>query len=297
MCFFAAVFFPFFLIAEASKLPEVPSKSEAIAIIAAEGHARELKEAHHKATLEAVPASKEWEVDHGDRKAVIRRIAPPPARVIARSKTSINRTSDVPIWTEEEIDAWLAEQAISRTLHLSATVYDRRFTKISWRDEHQQEWTILSNIDFRYLSGIGSFDDDRHHWMTFLFVHEVDTAREAETVRLAAEKGLRYKARNIDHLLTLAPPDFFAAPPLRNSETSSLSPLPFYFIITESEASPIPDALYEELDALHQFYHDNEERLIVEYERRKVMNEARRAWREANPPEPKDTVINFWKVE
>ncbi len=201
------------------------------------------------------------------------------------------------MWTEEEIAAWMAKQPVSRTLHLSATVYDHRFTKITWRDEHQQVWTILSNIDFRYLSGIGSFDDDRHHWMTFLFVDEVETAREAETVRLAAEKGLHYRPRNIDHLLTLAPPDFLAAPPLGNSGTSSLSPLPAYLVITESEASPIPEALYEELDALHQFYHDNEERLIAEYERRKVMDEARRDWREANPPEPKDTVFNFWKVE
>lgn len=120
----------------------------------------------------------------------------------------------------------------------------------------------------------------------------MDSEQEAPKALLAAEKGLPYTPRTADRWLKILPSDFLPSALLHDSTTS---PSPQYLIFAEKE-SEIPAELYEELDALHKYYHLNEERLIVEYERRKVLNEARRAWREANPPEPKDAVINFWRV-
>lgn len=291
----ALLFTPALLFAEANRIPEVPTRTEADAAIAAEMQARELREADRKASIEAVPAFEEWEVDHGNRKTILRRVAPPIPRPRDESQISNLKSqiapSDDGAWTEEQIAAWMAEQPVPRNLNLTAVVYDpakggtgNTLTEITWRDEDRREWTILSNIDFRYLGGIGHFDDETHHWMTFLFVYEVDSEKEAETARRAAEKGFPYEPRSADHWLSLVPGDF-----LTSTE-------PEYLIIAEHEKAAIPAALYEELDALHRHYHAHEKRLIAEYERNQVMNEARRAWHEANPPEPKDTVINFWRV-
>ncbi|MCH8474217.1 MAG: hypothetical protein LAT55_03205 [Opitutales bacterium] len=287
--FFAALLFsPVILFAEANPVPQVPTRAEADAAISAEMQAREDREADRKAAIEAVPAFEEWEVDHGNRKTILRRVAPPIPRLRDESQTtnlkseSASPTSDV--WTEEEIAAWMAEQPVHRTLNLTATVYDQSFTEITWRDEDRQEWKIVSNIDFRYLGGIGHFDDETHHWMTFLFVYEVDSEKQESIARRATEEGFDYTPRTADHWLSIIPGDFLS------------SPEPEYIIIAEHEEAAIPAVLYEELDALHRHYHANEERLIADYERNKVMNEARRAYLEANPPKPKDTVINFWRV-
>jgi hypothetical protein len=261
-------------------VPGVPTRAQADATIAVEMQLRQEQDAARKAAIEAVPASEEWEVDHGNRKTILRRVAPviPQSRdesQIANAEFQIASSDD---------DAWMAGEPVSRNLNLTALVFDESFTEITWRDENLREWTLLSNIDFRYLSGIGSFEDKTHYWMTFLFVYEVDSEKEAKTARLAAKKGVPHETRTADIWLDVIPEDF-----LNNAE-------PEYIIIAENEESSIPVALYEELDALHQYYQANEERLIAEYERNKVLNEARRAWHEANPPEPKDTVINFWKV-
>ena len=269
-------------------MPDLPTRMEADAAIVAEMQGRETREADRKAAIEAVPAFEEWEVDHGIRKTILRRVAT-PARLSneghrLRNEDDSTVTSEGAAWTEKEIAAWVAEQPVHRTLNLTAVVYDQTLTEIIWRDEDRREWTILSNIDFRYLGGIGHFEDETHHWMTFLFVYEVDSEKETETARRATEKGFPYEPRSADRWFSLVPGDFLAS-----SEAE-------YLIVAEDEKADIPVALYEELDALHRYYHANEESLIAEYERNKVMNEARRAWHEANPPEPKDTVINFWRV-
>lgn len=111
----------------------------------------------------------------------------------------------------------MAEQPVHRTLNLTALVYDRSFTEITWREEESGEaWTVLSNIDFRYLSGIGSFEDEKHHWSTFLFVSEIDSEKEQETARRAAEEGFNYPPRTADRWLNILPADFL---PLHHKTT------------------------------------------------------------------------------
>lgn len=283
----ALCFTPALLFAEANQIPEVPTRMEADATIAAEMQARELREADRKASIEAVSAFEEWEVDRGKKtvgdrahahgRLVLRRVAPPKTSAIMHQDETTGETITEPEWTEEQIAAWMAEQPVARNLNLTAVVFDHTFTEITWRDEKHREWTILSNIDFRYLRGIGHFEDESHYWMTFFFVYEVNSEE-------ALDDRMLNTTHTLEHWLTVMPEDFLN------------STKPEFLIFADDEKSEIPDALYEELDALHRHYHAHEKRLIAEYERNKVMNEARRAWHEANPPEPKDTVINFWKV-
>lgn len=221
-------------------------------------------------------------MDHGNRKTFLRRVAPPVKLLKAYDSTA---TSESAVPTEEQIAAFMAEQPTNRSLNLTGIVYDQSFTKITWRDEEQSEWTVLSNIDFRYVDGFTHFEDENQRWSSFFLVHEVDSQKEAAFASHAAARGFPYVARSPERWLALLPNDFLT------------SGKPEYLIVTDGGKTEIPAALYEEMDALHRHYHAHEERLIAEYERNKVLIEARRAWHEANPPEPKDTVINFWRVE
>ena len=281
-------FIPVGLSGEVESLPQIPTRAEADLAIAAEMQARQSRDADRKASIKAVAALEEWEVDHGVRKTILRRVAPPLPHLRDDSNSENLKFEVAPstdgAWTEEELAVLLAEQPVHRTLNLTALVFDDTFTEITWRDENHREWTVLSNIDFRYLGGMGSFEDDNYYWSTFLFVYGVDSNEEADIAQQAAAKGYEYEPHTADSWLSLIPEDFL------------VSGEPEYLIITEDEANTIPVALYEELDALHAHYKANEERLIAEFKRSKVLNEARRAWHEANPPEPKDTVINFWKI-
>lgn len=276
-----ALVWPFALaLADTLEIPEVPTKAQAEAMIAAEMAAGQQREADRKAAIEAVPAVEEWELDQGDRKTIIRQIAPPVPEATVKSQIS---PAVAKPWTEEEIAAWMADQPIFRNLNVTAVVFDRTFTELTWRDADRLEWTILSNIDFRYLGGIGHFEDESHHWMTFIFVYEADSEKERIRASLAADMGFPYEARSADRWLSLVPADFLSRDRLE------------YFVFAEQEAA-VPAALYEELDALHRYYDANEAQLKASYERNKVLNEARRAWHEANPPETKDGVMNFWKI-
>lgn len=258
--------------AAANETPKIPTPSEADAIIAAEMLTRKQQAAARKAEIENVEAIEEWEINRGGKKVILRQTAPPPS---AQKRTP---QSVQPEWTKEQLALWLALQPEPRAIHLSAYVYDRSVTEVIWREPGGREWRIISNVDFNYLTGIGSFEDGTYAWSNFMALENVDTAAEQAKVLLAASQGVDYSPRTAPGAGLFASSD------------------PEYLVYAESEAA-VPEALYEELDALHQYYYAHRDRLIAEYERRKVLNKARQEWQKANPPQPKDTVINFWRVK
>ena len=144
----ALIFSSSWIFSKEANLPKVPTQDEAEAFITAKMRAREAREADRKAAIEAVPARAEWEVDHGNRKTILRQVVTPPRQVTIRQSDSVDEIATKPKWTEAQIAEWIVEQPIHRPLNLSATVYDHRLTEITWRDENRDEWTILSNIDF-----------------------------------------------------------------------------------------------------------------------------------------------------
>lgn len=263
---------PIILFSGTPEASKIPTRSEAAAIIAAEMLAKEQKADARKAEIESVEALEEWEINRDGRKVILRRTTPPPSTPASKPQTI------QPEWTEGQIALWMASQPESRAIHLRAYVYDRSATEVIWRDTDGKEWKIISNVDFNYLTGIGNFEDETYVWRTFMMVQDVDTAAERARVLLAASQGIDYSPRTA--------PD----------ESLFRSTAPEYLVYAESKED-VPVALYEELDALHQYYYANKDRLVAEYERRKVLNEARQEWHKANPPESKDSVINFWKVK
>lgn len=257
--------------ASAGDVPDVPTRSEAVALVAAEMEAKERDSDSRRAGLKEVEALEEWEINRGGRKIILRRVAAPA--VAGELDASTVPAGD----PGERLAGLLAAYPGRRMIHLRAYVYDRGFTELIWRDAGGREWRIFSNVDFNYLNGADGFIDGGYKWSAMIFLENIDSANEQARVLLAAANGMDYSPR------TAPEAGLF------------LSAAPEYLVYAESEDS-VPAALYEELDALHRHYRTNREVLIAGYERRKVLEEARREWRQANPPQTKDTVINFWRV-
>ena len=253
----------------ARAIPEIPSPAEAATLVAAEMAAREARQQATTAAVWNAPASAEWEIRHADRSTILRRVAAPPvppASPIATVNTA-SMPADPPDWSEHATPF--------HSINLSARVFDHAVSQVTWRDADGDQWQILSNINFNHLSQVTRIEGEEGRWLIFPFIENIDTAREQEFATRAAEAGKEYHPR--------IPPTDIEFP----------AEVPEYVVFAESE-NDVPEALVLELDMIHAYYAKNHEILAAQYERNRAINEARRAWHEANPPVPRDTILNFW---
>lgn len=51
------------------------------------------------------------------------------------------------------------------------------------------------------------------------------------------------------------------------------------------------------MESMHDLYENERENLVAAHEARLLVRAEREAWLKANPPQPKDTVIQFWRRE
>lgn len=67
------------------------------------------------------------------------------------------------------------------------------------------------------------------------------------------------------------------------------------YMLTEGDES---DAKAMELmDVLHDLYEAENERLVAAYQGREIARKEREAFLKANPPQPKDVVLRYWRKE
>jgi hypothetical protein len=147
-------------------------------------------------------------------------------------------------------------------LFLSATVVDHRATLLRWWD-NGKEYQAWSNVDFNYLTGFASFSKGERHFVTFMGVGDIDSTK------LPQES------------MFLIPADLPAGAP--------------QFKMIQGLASDSES--YEAIAALHELYASDAERLREAYELREARRRAAEAELRANPPVPKDIVLNFWDVD
>ncbi|MEX1115127.1 MAG: hypothetical protein WEB53_07750 [Akkermansiaceae bacterium] len=249
-------------------IPPILTSSKAEAIVYQEMRLAAQREKERLRSIHAAPALSTWQIGRTTPKITMRRLAPKtwpvkPAPVVGE-------------WTEEQKAEWRDSRQDFRTMQLSATVFDRKLSELQWR-KGALDFTVLSNIDFNYISMIGWLESGQTHWSTFFFVSNIDSEREQSYARKAMEKGEVYTPQTVPDgsMLKSDRPDY---------------------VIYAKPGEEVPTDLVEEMDALHQHYAINEQALKVAWQNRQEMNEALRAWHEANPPIPRDTVINFWPV-
>lgn len=251
-------------------IPKVPTLLEAREMVLEEMANRAQKERNRAAALLQPPALGEWHENMLSGPWVLRQI-PPPARAHGTpARAPVPRASPSIVIPGHE------GRDVTGTIALSAWVIDHSITRISWRDTEGGEWLILSNVDFNHLSGVSRLDEGDRSWMTLVFV--VNRAAIAERLDVA----LSGRSEDLDLALKLFSQDHFTTDE------------PQYVVFAGSEQE-VPGRLFEEMDALHEYYARNRENLIAAHQRRQALHEARRELLETNPPpRERTTITNFW---
>jgi hypothetical protein len=213
--------------------------------------------------------------EQGGRTITIRQIKPialppPPAPVEV-----------APAEPDAEFTQRLAEYHESypknELLFLGATVFRSKDspprTLIRWWPQGSQETiTFWSSIDFALIAGgIQSFADsagDTHYMLIGWSNVDIDSMAE-----LHAAKGREYDAPDL--------PDF--------TESKAT------FQIT-GDMKPDPEEIVV-IQSLHDIYNSELARLRTAYEGRERARIEHEAYLKANPPQPKDITLNFWRTE
>lgn len=175
----------------------------------------------------------------------------------------------------EEIRVWEAKSDLF--LFLSCTVFDRKVTEISWWRE-EGEYIIWSGIDFNHLQGIVEFETATTRYSLFLAVGEdsLDSLREWDAE--VSKSGL---SSTLKRPLPVLP------------VTISLSS---QYQIVKFPKTGIEPEVKAALDDLHQYYDASGEQLARQFNESEKARIAQEEWLKANPPQPKDTTINFFPI-
>lgn len=142
------------------------------------------------------------------------------------------------------------------TLFLSCTVYDRAVTEVRWQRE-DGEYHLWSGIDFNHLRMGPAFETDRARFFLILGIGD----ESSEEVGAVIPKVPAGEYRIVGFPKTGIAPEAVAA--------------------------------MDELHALYNQHRDQFRRAFEDSEAKRLEQEA---WDRANPPQPKDTVINYFPI-
>jgi len=205
----------------------------------------------------------------------------PPALVLKKFEPRKVDSSETK-YTKAQWEALLAANytKIPEQISMGANVYGDEYSEITWRDrETKSEFTVWTNISLNYLSPIHSIEDDAYEYLYFGFV--TNYTREGEAKRLKMGKAHGY----------VDVESRWKSPPVK------FSPDRFEYVVVEEAETEVPEKLYRQLDAMFGYYVANRENLEIQQRNSEVMRAARKKYLEANPPVPKRTMINFWKID
>jgi len=199
----------------------------------------------------------------------------PIAKKSANLETQLSQAEWAVLIAEQQ-QHWASEH-----ISMGANVYGDEYSEITWRDrESNSEFIVWSNVSLNYLRPIISIPDDDYDYTFFGFVTNYTREGEANRIKLAEAHGYH----TLESRWKMPPVEF--------------SPDQFeYVVVVADESTPVPEKLYRQLDAVLGYYVANRERLEVEHYNSVAIQKARREYLEENPPAPKRTMINFWKIE
>ncbi|NBB78221.1 MAG: hypothetical protein GVY36_02070 [Verrucomicrobia bacterium] len=249
-------------------------------MVAQEMSATAAAEAQRKAELEAAPATTSRFIQKKDHQITITRVAP-PALKNATLPDSADKEQSSPL-TRAEFEARMTDQPEQQSISVSVMVFGDEYSKILWRKPRSAEersdapgeFEIWTNAPLKYLTPISSFERDDVVYNYFGFCETISREGELRRSALAKERGFAYESRWQE-----SPVDF--------------APGQLEYVVTQPANRPVPPELYKQMDALFAHYLENEATLKTAYQRQQALNKAREAYRKENPPQPKDTVINF----
>lgn len=166
-------------------------------------------------------------------------------------------------------------------IFLSATVYDksRTFLRIYPDGVGDKQVTAWSNLPFHHFGGFSTFrvtkpDGGYRDYGLLLGLGHIDTESRRE---FAERRGAPYTEPTIPEL-----PDLEASGPA-------------YLIAENADDETGDPGALASLERLHVLYAEEGDRMAAAYAAREEARETRKAELLANPPEPEDVIIRFWK--
>lgn len=235
--------------------------AEADAIVQAEAQTK----AAHKADKPQFQIISQKIVEQKDgSQLIINRVKPPPQSYKKPKRERVIRSNHAYVYRDREsveavFGAVILPPKPQEALSLSVTIFDGPLTKLQWSHDGQV-YTAWSSVDFNYLRSVASIETDETSYLLMMGIGE-------ETDNSAVPQLPAFTADQAE-----------------------------YFVITDEDSELDPVA-FDAIDALHTHYQENEEKLKAAYQRTEALNAARKRHEAANSETPKDTVINFWKIE
>ena len=212
-------------------------------------------------------------IQQGGRTITVRKINPialPPAQ-----KPAAQIDFSDPAVQERIAKFRASKKGNYRSLLVGATVY--RFNQAParslvqvWPQAQGQPVTVWSSADFSLLSGFSTFVGSAGETNSLMLLWSV-TNLDNQTA-FHAKFASRFKAPEI---------------PLFPAGKAT-------FMVTAGEATPETLAA---LQSLHDLYNKEFHRLKTAYEGRERAQRLQEAELKANPPKPKDIVINYWHID
>lgn len=171
---------------------------------------------------------------------------------------------------------WEAMDHVS--LLLSCTVYDNQLTEVRFR-HWDNDVVFWSTVNFNYLSQLMDLQTKDTYY--FIMMGIVDSTKE-EFHQQNAEL-LRMGRRD---LLSTWPIDLLGS---MQSTGKSAWRIP--------SKTPVPQEVLRTIADLHSHFDANRDALIAQHAEREAARIAHEKWAKDNPPQPKDTVIQFFPIQ
>lgn len=240
--------------------------TEADAIILAQETSKIAKKAARISELEQATVKSEGRATLPNGQKVIIREVEPPSDVGAQLVETAPELKPVEPQTLTPEQLTLLESFAGKdyqTLMLSATVYDRKVTRLSWRHQ-SDEYVAFTNADFNYLGGTHSLDVDNTNFTFFM--------------------GIGNASRNDNPYGDEVVPDISTF----SSERSE------YVIV---QGDPDNASTLAGIEALLEHYDTNLPTLKIAHQRRKALTAAKNRYDAKHPAQPEEFIVQFWVPE
>ena len=207
-------------------------------------------------------------VQSGGRTITFQRIEPPapkpiPAPVLS-AVSSKQKVGVVP-WRYRRFEI----------LSLSCTVKESGITSVRWWHKGK-EYRILSSIDFNWLRGVGQFTAGEREYTMFMGIGNEMTAETKKRLNRPVSPQ-QTSAEFLPSILT----------------EESVNTVSRYIVESVPESGANAEAFLG-IDDLHAHFDVNREQLIALAAKNEAQQKENAACLKANPPAPKDSVIQFW---
>ena len=163
------------------------------------------------------------------------------------------------------------------TLFLSCTVYDDQLTEVRFR-HGDSDITFWSTVNFHYLSQLLDLQTKDTYYFIMMGIGDSTTE---EVLQQSAE--LQRMGR-LD-LLSTPPADLLDARKAQRQSTWRIT-----------SKGPVPPEAQRAIEDLHAHFDANRDALIAARAEREAAWAAHEQWIKDNPPQPKDTVIQFFPI-